>query len=125
MSHRTPLIAGNWKMHKTGAQAVDAATSLCELVASATGVEVMIAPTYTALYQVGQVLAGSGIVLGAQNLHWETHGAYTGEISADMLVDAGVRQHGLVAALPEGPRHDLPVVGIVVYEQHLRRRCHG
>lgn len=92
MSHRTPLIAGNWKMHKTGAQAVDAAKSLRELVASAAGVEVMIAPTYTALYQVGQVLRGSGIVLGAQNLHWETHGAYTGEISADMLLDAGVRQ---------------------------------
>jgi triosephosphate isomerase len=49
----------------------------------------MIAPTYTALYQVGQALNGSAVALGAQNLHWEKQGAFTGEISAEMLVDAG------------------------------------
>jgi triosephosphate isomerase len=91
MSRRTPLIAGNWKMHKTGSQAVDAASQLKGLVASATGVEVMIAPTFTALAQVAQVLDGSTIALGAQNLHWEKQGAFTGEISASMLVDAGCR----------------------------------
>ena len=91
MSRRTPLIAGNWKMHKTGSQAVEAANQLKGLVATATGVEVMIAPTFTALAPVAQVLNGSAIALGAQNLHWEKQGAFTGEISASMLVDAGCR----------------------------------
>ena len=89
MSSRTPLIAGNWKMHKTGYQAVEAASQLKSLVEGATNVEVMIAPTYTALYQVAQVLKGSTIALGAQNLYWEKQGAFTGEISSEMLVDAG------------------------------------
>lgn len=89
MSIRTPLIAGNWKMHKTGSQAVDAASSLKRLVATATDVEVMIAPTYTALYQVAQALKDSNIALGAQDLYWEKQGAFTGKISAEMLVDAG------------------------------------
>lgn len=89
MSKRIPMIAGNWKMHKTGSQAADAAGQLKALVASATDVEVMIAPTFTALYQVAQVLEGAPIALGAQNLHWEPQGAFTGEISAQMLVDAG------------------------------------
>jgi len=52
-------------------------------------VEIMIAPPFTALYQVAQVLEGSSIALGAQNLHWEKQGAFTGEISTAMLVDAG------------------------------------
>jgi triosephosphate isomerase len=91
-SHRTPLIAGNWKMHKTGTLAVAAAGQLKDLVAGASGVEVMIAPTFTALYQVARVLKGSNIALGAQNLHWESQGAFTGEISAEMLMDAGCSQ---------------------------------
>jgi len=89
MSKRIPMIAGNWKMHKTGSEAADAANQLKELVASASGVEVMIAPTSTALYQVGQVLKGTSIALGAQNFYWEPQGAFTGEISSQMLVDAG------------------------------------
>jgi triosephosphate isomerase len=89
MSSRTPLIAGNWKMHKSGSQAVEAAEQLKNLVKTAENVEIMIAPTYTALYQVGQALNGSAVALGAQNLHWEKQGAFTGEISAEMLVDAG------------------------------------
>ncbi len=89
MSSRTPLIAGNWKMHKTGIQAVEAAGQLKRLVKATTDVEVMIAPTFTALYQVAQVLKDSPIALGAQNLHWEKQGAFTGEISSQMLVDCG------------------------------------
>jgi len=89
MSSRTPLIAGNWKMHKTGLQAVEAASQLQRLVKHATDVEVMIAPTFTALYQVAQALNGSTIAVGAQNLYWEKQGAFTGEISSEMLVDAG------------------------------------
>ena len=91
-SHRIPLIAGNWKMHKTGTQAAAAAGQLKDRVARASGVEIMIAPTFTALFQVAQVLKGSNIALGAQNLHWETQGAFTGEISTEMLVDAGCSQ---------------------------------
>jgi len=91
MSSRTPLIAGNWKMHKTGLQAVEAASQLQRLVKHATDVEVMIAPTFTALYQVAKALKGSTIAVGAQNLYWEKQGAFTGEISSEMLVDAGCR----------------------------------
>lgn len=91
METRLPLIAGNWKMHKTGDEAVQAAKRLKELTAKAVGVEIMIAPTFTALSQVAAVLAGSNITLGAQNLHWENQGAFTGEISAAMLVNAGCR----------------------------------
>jgi triosephosphate isomerase len=89
MHSRTPLIAGNWKMHKTGLQATAAAGQLKALVKHATDVEVMIAPTYTALHQVAQALEGSNIALGAQNLHWENQGAFTGEISSEMLMAAG------------------------------------
>ena len=89
MSSRTPLIAGNWKMNKTGFQAVEAASQLKRLVNRARDVEVMIAPTFTALYQVAQALKGSTIALGAQNLYWEKQGAFTGEISSEMLVEAG------------------------------------
>ncbi len=89
MSSRTPLIAGNWKMHKTGSQAVEAANQLRSLVEATRAVDVMIAPTYTALYQVAQTLKGSNITLGAQDLYWEKQGAFTGEISSEMLADAG------------------------------------
>lgn len=89
MSNRLPLIAGNWKMHKTGEEAAAAARQLKELVTGVTDVEVMIAPTFTALYQTAVELKGSKIALGAQNVHWETHGAYTGEIAASMLTAAG------------------------------------
>ncbi|GAB6908512.1 Triosephosphate isomerase [Desulfosarcina cetonica] len=89
MNRRMPLIAGNWKMHKTGSQAVEAAHELKSRIASAQNVEVMVAPTFTALFQVAQILKGSNIAVGGQNLHWEHQGAYTGEISAEMLTDAG------------------------------------
>lgn len=89
MSNRTPLIAGNWKMHKTGFQAVETANQLKRLIKNAKDVEVMIAPTFTALYQVTQALKESSIAVGAQNLYWEKQGAFTGEISSEMLVEAG------------------------------------
>jgi len=92
MTQRVPLIAGNWKMHKTGNQAAEDAGKLKELVKQASNVEVMIAPTYTALFQVARAIEGSLIALGAQNLYWEPQGAYTGEISAEMLKDVGCSQ---------------------------------
>lgn len=91
MSQRTPLIAGNWKMHKTGAQAIEAVRQIKNQVMSVTTVEVMVAPPFTALFQVGNELKGSAVAVGAQNLYWEQQGAFTGEISAEMLIDAGCR----------------------------------
>ena len=89
MSGRTPLIAGNWKMYKTSPEAVDTAQKLVGLVADTADVDIMIAPVFTALDPVSQVVCDSRVGLGAQNLYWEKEGAYTGEISADMLVAAG------------------------------------
>jgi triosephosphate isomerase len=91
MNTRTPLIAGNWKMYKTNAEAVATAGRLVELVADTSDVDIMIAPVFTALDPVAKVVNGSRVGLGAQNLYWEKEGAYTGEISADMIVSAGCR----------------------------------
>jgi triosephosphate isomerase len=89
MNPRKPLIAGNWKMFKTGPEAEETAARLVELVGKTPSVEVMIAPPFTALAQVARVLQTSPVALGAQNLHWESEGAYTGEISPGMLKAAG------------------------------------
>jgi len=86
---RRPIIAGNWKMHCTSGEAVLLARELMERLASGVEPEVVIAPPYTALLAVKEALAGSSIALSGQNLHWESHGAFTGEISASMLTDAG------------------------------------
>ena len=86
---RRPLIAGNWKMHTTREEARELASAVVRAAAKAADRDVMIAPPYTALRSVAGVLAGTGVLLGAQNVHWEEKGAFTGEISAPMLKDAG------------------------------------
>jgi triosephosphate isomerase (TIM) len=86
---RVPLLAGNWKMHGARGEAVALATALAHNLANVRGREVLIAPPFTALEAVGQAINGSPIRLGAQNAHWEPKGAYTGEISVDMLREAG------------------------------------
>jgi triosephosphate isomerase len=86
---RTPLLAGNWKMWGTRSEAAALSTALTAVVGRTPGREVMIAPPFTALEVVRSVIDGSAIQLGAQNLHWEPKGAFTGEISASMLVEAG------------------------------------
>jgi triosephosphate isomerase len=91
MTVRRPLIAGNWKMHKTGNEAVDFVNALKHMVADVTDVDIMVAPAFTALTQLSGALHGTNIGLGAQNLHWEPQGAYTGEISTAMLQSAGCR----------------------------------
>jgi len=91
MSTRIPLIAGNWKMFKTCSEAVATAATLAKNVADVSDRDVMIAPPFTALYPVSEVLAGGRVSLGAQNLFWEKEGAYTGEISTAMLLSAGCR----------------------------------
>ena len=86
---RTPLIAGNWKMFKTVREAVTFVRDLRGRVADVSGVEIAVAPTFPALQAVADALAGSNITVAAQNLHWERDGAFTGEVSASMIRDAG------------------------------------
>jgi triosephosphate isomerase (TIM) len=86
---RTPIIAGNWKMHKTRAEAAQLAAGVRELAGEVRGVDVVLCPPFTALGEVAEAVAGSRIAVGAQDLFWRESGAYTGEISAPMLRDAG------------------------------------
>ena len=87
---RKPFIAGNWKMNKTPAEAREMVENLKELVAEVSGVDMAVCPPAVDLDAVQKVLADSEISLGAQNMHWETSGAFTGEISAAMLQELGV-----------------------------------
>ncbi len=89
MPKRRPLIAGNWKMFKTGPEAEELAGRLKQLVSDIAEVDIMVAPAFTALGVVSHILKGSRIGLGAQNVFWETEGAYTGEVSARMLKAEG------------------------------------
>jgi triosephosphate isomerase len=83
------MIAGNWKMFKTCTEAVEAAGQLAKLTSDITETDIMIAPTYTSLALVSEKVKGSNVNIGAQNLFWESQGAYTGEISAEMIVSTG------------------------------------
>jgi triosephosphate isomerase len=86
---RTPLIVANWKMNKSLKDAEQYGQELLPLLADHSGVEVVVCPPFTSLTVMSRIFAGSKIKLGAQNLFWEMKGAYTGEISPAMLVDAG------------------------------------
>jgi triosephosphate isomerase len=88
---RTPLIAGNWKMYKTGPQAVETATTLAGLCRDVRHTDIMIAPTCLSLPLVAAAVQGTNIALGAQNIHYEPEGAFTGEVSADMVKAAGAQ----------------------------------
>ncbi len=87
---RRPIIAGNWKMNKTPAQGVQLVNELKPLVANA-DCDVVVCVPATDIYAVGEALKGSNIALGAENVHWAESGAFTGEISADMLLELGVK----------------------------------
>jgi len=84
-----PFIAGNWKMNKTIPDAVSFASQLKNLFAGTDDRDVIIAPPFTALFSVAEALKGSRIRISAQNLSDKAEGAYTGEVSARMLTDAG------------------------------------
>jgi len=86
---RRPLLAGNWKMHTTAQEAQELAFAVVQAAQKVSGRDIMIAPPYTALAAVSTMLSGTGVILGAQNVHWEEQGAFTGEISASMLKDLG------------------------------------
>jgi triosephosphate isomerase len=91
---RTPLIAGNWKMHKTVAEAEDFIQALLPRVSTADGVDVAICPPFTALAAMVDSTRGSRVQVYAQNMHQAEYGAFTGEISAPMLSELDV--HGVV-----------------------------
>jgi len=86
---RTPVIAGNWKLFKTIGDATAMVTELKPLVATAKGVEVIVAPVFTALNSVAKVASGSAIKISAQDCYWQEEGAFTGEVSPSLLKDAG------------------------------------
>jgi triosephosphate isomerase len=87
---RTPLIAGNWKMYLTRAEAVELASAVADAGKGRTDREVMIAPAYLSLAAVKEAVADSPVRVAAQNVAWEKQGAFTGEISPPMLQDVGV-----------------------------------
>ncbi|MCK4542038.1 MAG: triose-phosphate isomerase [Spirochaetales bacterium] len=86
---RMSFIAGNWKMHKTMEESKELASQLVQRL-SGSPYRIMIAPPFTALGAVSEVIKGSSILLGAQNMASSESGAHTGEISPDMLLDSGV-----------------------------------
>ena len=87
---RTPIIAGNWKLNNTTAAGQALVKDLAALVADVKDRQIVVCVPFTILGAMKEAVAGTNIALGAQNLHWEKSGAYTGEISADMLLDMGV-----------------------------------
>jgi triosephosphate isomerase len=86
---RIPFIAGNWKMFKTVHEAVMYAKELRPVVKDVVGVEIVVAPPFTALYSVAEALRSTNVGVSAQNLHWEREGAFTGEVAAAMIKEAG------------------------------------
>lgn len=88
---RKIIVAGNWKMNKNREDAIEFATVLCERIGDVDEVEVVICPPYTYLECVGKTIFNTKIFLGAQDVHWERNGAYTGEISCEMLLDIGCK----------------------------------
>jgi triosephosphate isomerase (TIM) len=86
---RTPFIAANWKMYKTVHEAVVFVKEFRSLVKDITSVEIVVAPPFTALHAVAEAARSSNVGVSGQNLHWDKEGAFTGEISAGMLREAG------------------------------------
>jgi triosephosphate isomerase len=86
---RTPFVAANWKMHKSLHDAIAFVKELRTLIKDVHDVEVVIAPPFTALHTVVEAAHGSPIGVAAQNVYWEREGAFTGEVSAGMVKDAG------------------------------------
>src|SRR5688572_7872937 len=82
---RTPLVAGNWKMNKTVVEAHDLVSLMSAKLREISNVEKVLCPPFLAIPALAEMLGGSGIGLGAQNLHWEEKGAFTGEVSPDMV----------------------------------------
>ena len=88
---RKPFVAGNWKMHTTAASAVELASAIVKGLGAEDRVTVAVCPPFPYLSRVAEVLRGSRVALGAQNMYPEKEGAFTGEVSPTMLVDVGCR----------------------------------
>src|SRR5690349_8243862 len=86
---RIPFIAGNWKMFKTVHEAVVFVKELRSAVKDVADVEIVVAPPFTAVYAVAEAARNSNVGVAAQDLYWEREGAFTGEISAGMVKEAG------------------------------------
>ncbi len=86
---RTPLVVGNWKLHNTVADALALATEVKNQLFNVRGVEVAIAPVFTALHPVARRIEGTALKLAAQDCFWEEKGAFTGEVSPSLLRDVG------------------------------------
>ena len=86
---RTPFVAGNWKMHKTLGEARELIRGIRERLGAELKVNVAVCPPFTLLRPISEEIDGTPIRLGAQNAHWEAQGAFTGDISPQMLRDAG------------------------------------
>ncbi len=86
---RTPFVAGNWKMNTSKSSAIELAKGIAQ--SAAPGVDTGVAPPFVYLDAVGQALSGSSVLLGAQDCYFEKSGAFTGEVSADMLKDVGAK----------------------------------
>ena len=84
---RKPFVAGNWKMHKTVEEARLLVSEMLEDLQAVEGVEKVLCPPFPALLPVAAMLAGTAIGLGAQNMHWEEEGAFTGEVSPRMVAE--------------------------------------
>lgn len=84
---RIPFVAGNWKMNKTVAEARELVSEMSQPLNAVKGVEKVLCPPFTALLSVAALLEGSDIGLGAQNIHWEAKGAFTGEVSPSMVAE--------------------------------------
>ncbi len=94
MSERVPFVAGNWKMYKTVAEAEGFIQALLPRVSTCDGVDVAICPPYLALQAMVDSARGSRVAVYAQNMHFAAEGAFTGEVSPEMLSEVGV--HGVV-----------------------------
>jgi triosephosphate isomerase len=88
---RTPIIAGNWKMHKTVLEAVELTNAIISETENVKGVEIVVCPPFTALWAVRQAAVDTNVELGAQNIFWEEKGAWTSQISPMMLKDVGCK----------------------------------
>ena len=88
---RRRVIAGNWKMYKTLAETRSFFSSFLPLVANAKHCDIVVAPPFTAISTAADCAKGSSVAIGGQDVHWEKEGAFTGEISTSMLVEAGCR----------------------------------
>ena len=97
------LIAGNWKMFKGQAETAEFCIELRRRLADLDGVDVAVCPPFTSLAVAVQILAGTDIAVAAQNVHWEPEGAFTGEVSAPMLVELGV--YGAIVGHSERRQH--------------------